>query len=171
MAKRGILSPGTMGILCWRFGDTHMGSIRYEVRYNNQLRLIVRYWEEDSMEWCWIEIYLYIVFTQPHFGGRVPWFTCPECGRRAAKVYLTCPRLACRICLNLVYASQAESELDRVLRKLDKLGEKVVIEIGRPVSKPKRMRWHTFSQYYDEYNRLQDAKLQQFQRALALSIR
>src|ERR1700686_1955317 len=29
-----------------------------------------------------------IVTTQPHYGGRRPWFLCPTCDRRAAKLYL-----------------------------------------------------------------------------------
>ena len=48
-----------------------------------------------------------VVWSWCHFGGGRPWFTCPHCRRRCAKLY--CNRgsySACRVCYELRYAIQ-----------------------------------------------------------------
>jgi hypothetical protein len=53
-----------------------------------------------------------ITWTESHFGGRRPWFTCSAhvngryCGRRVAMLYLAGEFFACRKCYGLAYASQ-----------------------------------------------------------------
>ncbi|XFB08130.1 hypothetical protein AAGT13_09390, partial [Azotobacter salinestris] len=46
-----------------------------------------------------------VTWTPCHLGGERPWFLCPYCGRRVAKLYLQSV-FACRHCLRLNYASQ-----------------------------------------------------------------
>jgi hypothetical protein len=104
-------------------------------------------------------------FSQPHFGGRVPWFLWPACGRRVTKIYLACQTLACRVCFNLVYESQAEGQLEQLLSYFEKLGENVLIDRHR-VSKPKWMRWQTFYRYQEQFDNLQDAKVMALRRAI-----
>lgn len=56
--------------------------------------------------------------TQQGHGGLRRWFSCPDCGRRCAVVYLRGGILACRKCHGLVYASQRESHGSRKLWKV-----------------------------------------------------
>ena len=59
-----------------------------------------------------------VSWTQCHLGGEQPWFHCPGCSRRIAKLYWGSERLRyrCRQCLgNLLYASQTKSAAGRRL--------------------------------------------------------
>lgn len=53
------------------------------------------------------------------FGWRY-WFICPYCQTRKSALYYTNKDIACRECFNLYYASQSESQLDGLRRKLIK---------------------------------------------------
>lgn len=57
-----------------------------------------------------------------HFGGRRPWFVCPnpECRRRVAMLYGN-GVFACRRCHDLAYECQKESGEDRALRRSNKI--------------------------------------------------
>lgn len=56
-----------------------------------------------------------IVSTPGNLGGRLRWFVCPGCGRRAGKLYL--PKgeaiFLCRLCHRLEYRQQALREFRR----------------------------------------------------------
>jgi len=83
-------------------------------------------------------------YTDCKLGGKRRWFLCPNCNRRCAILY----PLKCRICLNLHYASEHESPMDRMYRAAFKTRAK----LGQPTGglgpsfppKPKLMRWHTY---------------------------
>jgi hypothetical protein len=57
-----------------------------------------------------------MVSTPGNFGGRLRWFVCPGCGRRAGKLYL--PKgetiFLCRLCHRLEYRQQALREFRNV---------------------------------------------------------
>ena len=53
------------------------------------------------------------------YGGERPWFACPGCARRCAVLYLENP-LRCRLCLQVRYPCQTETELVRYQRHLRK---------------------------------------------------
>lgn len=57
-----------------------------------------------------------------HFGGRRPWFICPnpECRRRVAMLYGN-GVFACRRCHDLAYDCQREAADDRALRRTNKI--------------------------------------------------
>jgi hypothetical protein len=61
-----------------------------------------------------------ISWTPCNYGGKRPWFKCPGCGRRAAKLYLVSRYFLCRHCNNLAYSSQRESKQMRELSQLMK---------------------------------------------------
>lgn len=88
--------------------------------------------------------------TQCHFGGYRLWFICPRCGRRCGILY---PEV-CRLCRGLRYASEGESEVDRLLRKALKIRTKLGQTSGGTLAyfpmKPKRMRWHTYMRLREE---------------------
>ena len=89
-----------------------------------------------------------ITRTPCHLGGSRPWFLCPECDKRAAILYLAHNRPCCRACLNLVYRSSRESELERLRRALSKARTKIEwapYAMGEIGVKPKNMHWRTYA--------------------------
>ncbi|HWI81386.1 hypothetical protein [Ramlibacter sp.] len=63
--------------------------------------------------------------TEPHFGGRRRWFACLACSCRRTTLYVVGDALACRVCLGLRYASQHETERDRLFRRAHKLRDRL----------------------------------------------
>lgn len=81
------------------------------------------------------------------FGGFRPWFLCPDCGRRAAVLYLLHEQPKCVRCRRLAYPSQSLDEFDRSWRRTRKLEARIgcnnfMTEV--PI-KPKWMHWETFA--------------------------
>ena len=67
------------------------------------------------------EAVLWLVLTEPHFGGKRWWFVCPPCGRRCGILYFregANPPWGCRRCLRLRYACQGEGRSYRLVRRL-----------------------------------------------------
>ena len=68
-----------------------------------------------------------MTWTNCHFGGRRPWFTCSAhtngryCGRRVAVLYLAGELFACRRCCALAYASQQKDPLVRNVSRSQKI--------------------------------------------------
>jgi hypothetical protein len=108
-----------------------------------------------------------IVQTKCGFGGMRPWFRCPGCGRRAAKLYLgDCAPFLCRLCRRLAYASQSASPANRAIRKARKLR----VRLGGSANlldplpgRPRRMHRRT-------YGRLQAAALAAEERMIGLEL-
>lgn len=101
--------------------------------------------------------------TEQPLGGERRWFTCDECGRRAAVLYGF--PLACRTCQGLAYPSQRETERDRGLRRARKARERVggTGNLVEPFpTRPKGMHQAT-------YDRLWAASIQAERRAVELT--
>jgi hypothetical protein len=89
------------------------------------------------------------------WGGRRPWFLCPQdgCGRRVAILYGGTV-FACRHCHKLVYVSQRQTNGDQLLRRTDKFQRRLGWDVGilsRPGGKPKGMHWRTFKRLEAEH--------------------
>lgn len=108
--------------------------------------------------------------TQAGYGTRY-WYLCPYCLKRRADLYLGSKDLACRKCWKLHYASQSESNLDRLRRKV-RVGRFAIWGYSPDVSnltkhvysfdKPKGMRWEKFREKVAEQARLEDYYWQAF---------
>ena len=87
-----------------------------------------------------------IEWTTCHFGGRRPWFLCPGCRRRAAKLHLVGGTYACRQCHGLVYRSQYSDELDRAIARAQRIRRQLrgSINLTVPISRPNGMHRTTF---------------------------
>jgi hypothetical protein len=114
-----------------------MGLVRlfYSIRQDGE--------EEESLDYP-----VMLQTTSCHYGGVRYWFTCPAvgCGRRVAILYGG-KIFACRNCYQLAYQSQRETENDRLIRKADKIREKLNWGYGILNGngwKPKGMHWKTF---------------------------
>jgi hypothetical protein len=96
-----------LSITRYRSGEDDAGLF---VRWDAIGHATVRY-EESG------EVQIPLVTTRPHYGGVRYWFLAPCCGRRSRVLYLTpydgfCS-VQCRVCLDLHYASQQQSVIER----------------------------------------------------------
>jgi hypothetical protein len=106
-----------------------------------------------AAEWKPIEQRVPITWTNCHFGGQRPWFTCCArangryCGRRVAVLYAAGALFACRRCYNLAYESQQSSpalrSLSRSLKIRVRLGGSPDLSGPFP-EKPRGMHWRTY---------------------------
>lgn len=113
---------------------------------------------------------LSLATTQAGYGVRY-WYLCPHCYKRRAELYLGSNNLACRECWKLHYASQSESNIDRLRRKV-RAGRFAIWGYSPDISnltkhvysfdKPKGMRWEKFREKVAEQARLEDFYWQVF---------
>ena len=85
------------------------------------------------------------------FGGTRPWFCCPRCDSRRLLLYADSDGLfGCRRCLKLVFSSQDEGKMHRLLRRQERLHSK----LGSPyrMGRLKGMHWATFRRICEDLN-------------------
>ena len=106
-----------------------------------------------SAEWKRTEQRVPMTWTNCHFGGRRPWFTCCArvngryCGRRVAVLYAAGELFACRSCYNLAYESQQGSPVQRSLSQSLKIRVRLggsPDPLGPFPEKPCGMHWRTY---------------------------
>ena len=75
-----------------------------------------------------------LAWTACPFGGQRAWLVCSDCRRRCAILYgvNSAGRFSCRRCLDLTYACEAESVVERLARRQLKLAAKCAPDGGRP---------------------------------------
>ena len=148
LAKQGFLEHGAMGTISWSCGDEPSGSITVRC-YHDWLVFsytLTMHGEEPES----IKQRIYIERTPCHFGGSRPWFTCLECDRRVGVLIGAGRLFLCRICHDLPYGSQMESDSDRASRRIRKIQKRLgnsdwenVLDVWFP--KPKGMHWKTYN--------------------------
>jgi hypothetical protein len=85
------------------------------------------------------------------FGGTRPWFRCPLCQRRIAKLYGGDSRhYLCRACHGLAYQSQSETWSGRRYLKANRLRAQLGGKPGAQsvLKRPRGTHWKTFAQLY-----------------------
>lgn len=106
---------------------------------------------------------LAITWTPCHMGGERPWFSCPDCRRRAGNLYLlpATGRFTCRLCARLNYASQQQSRVETLIERAHKLRARLGCTGGlfRPplseLAKPRYMHWPKFWETLHRLNNLE----------------
>ena len=155
MMRWGVIQPGDQlfGEMTFNFDDDKL-TIRFETRLDDfqesWLRLkyaINDYWTGQTHE---VDDKIFLVSTQPPFGGLRWWFLCPRLNRRVRKLYLPLGgrHFRSKQAYGLVYPSQRETAYHRAMRRAQKLWRRLG---GDPAdsdypAKPKRMRWATYNQ-------------------------
>ncbi|UVE16816.1 hypothetical protein NVV93_14600 [Pseudomonas sp. LS44] len=115
-----------------------------------------------------------ITWTPCHLGGERPWFLCPSCGRRVAKLYGG-SEFACRHCWRLNYASQQANKRDRASDQSFKLRDALGCDEGflftpaEFIPKPKGMHWRTFERKIEQLKQV-DARALEDAAAMLASI-
>lgn len=136
--QRGYLIKGkqTSCVWSWSNGNAlslycNMFSVTIDYTFNHYGGAKTKVKQEVRLEW-----------TPCNHSNSRPWFRCPKCGRRCAKLRGVV-KFYCSKCHNLAYSSQSESQAYRLLRKRDKL----LTRLGNDYYQhPKGMRHITYQQ-------------------------
>jgi len=148
MKRKGWLNNGCAGTQTWSCRGEETGSISYRVS-TDTITLIYKHREHDG-EWEQVDVSINLEYTYCNYGGTRVWMRCPCCMRRCAKVYIAGKNPACRKCYNLAYYSEAETQLDRAMRRARKVQEKLGYKGGNLdewIFKPKGMHQKTYERH------------------------
>ncbi len=163
MKRRGWLEPNRYIGLTWSRNGEITGSINVRT-YHNRVVLSYKHRPSGSRgEWTDEEYPVYLDWTPCNLGGERAWFRCPArgCGRRVALLYGG-DIFACRHCHQLAYPSQREATEDRIVRRADRIRERLGWEPGilNPNGyKPKGMHWYTYLRLVREHDAIVDRVL------------
>ena len=96
--------------------------------------------------------------TPCHYGGTRPWFDCPGCSQRRAKLYFCDSCFRCRKCHGLGYRSQLEASAERprlIAQRIRRsLGASRNLFVPFP-AKPPKMHWRTYYRIRDKGERFE----------------
>lgn len=157
--RDGALVPGWQGNWNWWRGTEHRASIGLAVESRELVRLRYQVKTQDQTEAK--DYPVRVEWTPCHLGGHRPWFRCPCCARRVAKLYGGAV-FACRACHRLNYSSQQTNKRDLACARSWKLRRALGCEVGFMsmhaafIRKPKGMHWLTFNRKIDELKRVED---------------
>lgn len=155
--RAGALAAGRICSCEWKRSGSVVAAIGIEAESLTRLRLRYQFTRQGQTEAK--DYAVPITWTPCHLGGERPWFLCPCCGQRVAKLYSS-TLFACRHCLNLNYASQQANKLDRAadkswrLRRALGCNEGFLFTSAECIAKPKGMHWRTFDRRLDQLKRV-----------------
>ncbi len=95
-------------------------------------------------------MFIRIVDTRPHLGGRRFWFLCPrsDCGRRCRILYrernTNARAFACRLCYRLGYQTQRMGKMDRFDARAEKHASRLIQTTEGELLRPRWMHRRTF---------------------------
>lgn len=138
--RKDWLRPGLSFTLSWSWGGEPTASIGV---FTNPDSIRLMYGTKDGEH---VDELVDLDRTPCNYGGTRTWFLCPRCGRRVGVLFAG-RRFWCRHCHGIAYAVENEDKLSRVLRRSNKLRERVQARAGTayPVLfKPKGMHQRTF---------------------------
>ena len=121
--RSNLLIANTTFQCVWRTNDGKTASLKVPVVSEEKVRLVYRV-RMPGKAWEQLDKPVSIVWNGCRYGGRRPWFLCPECPRRVAVLYLggTSPlSFSCRQCAGLKYDSQRNGTRLRLMRKAQKI--------------------------------------------------
>ena len=149
--REGCLRAGWVGGWQWTRDGEKVASINLRAEAD-RLHLTYRV-RVGGGEWEDVAETVRIVRVACRFGGARPYFICPgvvngiACGRRVAKLHGPGRYFLCRHCYRLAHASQSEDEMDRTLRRANKIRQRLGGDPGMAAPfppKPKGMWRRTY---------------------------
>ncbi|EHJ46933.1 hypothetical protein DFW101_0918 [Solidesulfovibrio carbinoliphilus subsp. oakridgensis] len=141
--RKNCLRPGLFLSWEWFWGDKPTGCISIATS-KDSIRLIYTSGKGDNRKK--MDYVVGLDRTSCHYGGTRIWFLCPRCGQRVAVLYGG-QRFLCRHCNDVAYSVENEDATSRLLRRSNKLREKIGVKAGTAtpiLCKPKGMHQVTF---------------------------
>jgi hypothetical protein len=167
LAREGNLQPGRRLNLIWRWdwepwwAGQSASLLLDELADDRVMISCARDGKPTSehVEICW---------TVPNFGGRRPWWRCPDCDRRCAILYSGDDHFTCRTCAGLTYTMSQLSRPSRPVRQSVKARRRLGWEYGQPLpEKSPGMHWATWERLLDDYGVTAKAAQEAFAPVLA----
>lgn len=160
------LTPGQSFDWSWWRREEKVANIGIEIedRYTMRLRYRSQRYGCDPVQHDYPVV---IDWTACHLGGKRPWFRCPSCHRRVAKLYGAAMFL-CRHCLRLNYPSQQSSKRDRPIDRAWQLRHRLGCGAGpfdypaKYIARPKGMHRRTFSKRIEQLTAIEEQALDIF---------
>jgi hypothetical protein len=149
--RDGLLRPMLRYVVTWRNREGKETASLGVTTLHDGVELSYRY-NGDPQRYR-----ILVTWTPCPYGGRRPWFLCPNmaCRRRVAKLYLRGGHFRCRACHRLAYASQRESRCYQAMNRAHKIQQRLG---GCPgfaypfPPKPKGMHWRTYDRWQLRFN-------------------
>ena len=144
--REGCLRAGWAGSWQWTRDGEQVASINLRAEHD-RLHLTYRV-RIGGGDWEDVAETVRIVRVACRFGGARPYFICPgvvngvPCGRRVAKLHGPGRYFLCRHCYRLAHASQSEGELDRALRRANKIRQRLGGDPGMAAPFPPQAEGH-----------------------------
>ena len=159
MLRERLAVPGSMrsGNLNWTRGGDPSGSISYtaDMIDCDNATLILNYSRGEGDKREQVQQRVRLTYTEPRYGGRRWWMTCPFRWHRAAKLYLPPggDRFASRNAWRLGYQSQRLAHRDRAFEAMFRLQKKLGGTAGFDcrLRRPKGMWRRTFDRHWQRY--------------------
>lgn len=154
LVKHGVIREGTIKHGSWQWMDTVTKEVKSSIGYESNTVCDSPYirlhysWTESKESF---DYKIRLSKTPVNFGGFRYWFHCPETNKRVGKLFLipSDGRFISRHVYKIYYASQMESDLDRMISKRHKIESK----LSDPYYiKPKGMHQKTFDRLIEEYD-------------------
>ena len=154
LKKRDCLKPGYTFTWRWTWTSGDSSSINITTR-ENALELNYRV-RNPGKDWQNRNQHIALTYTECNYGGTRPWFICPQCSRRVGVLYSR-GLFLCRHCSRVAYTSKSENLPDRMLRKANKMRDRLGADYGlhKPMRRPKGMRWNTFWRLHEKIEMLE----------------
>ena len=145
LARAGVIRPGADGLLSfpdgsqvgfyvWQYDTAHYDDATHAfpggIRLTGEGGL-----HEIGLAWSGC-----------NYGGQRPWFLCPSCNGRVAKLFEYGQGFRCRKCIDYRYRSQSRGKVWRLLDKANQLRSRLEPDETRPKGMHKR----TYGQLLDE---------------------
>jgi hypothetical protein len=132
--RDGLLREGGFG---WHWKDADTGELKSSIGVSVQpFRVVLSYTSGQRT----FDTPIRITHTACNYGGSRPWFNCPGCHRRCAKLFLRWGLFQCRVCSQIAYRSQCEDTIGRLWLAQSKVEAK----LGPHGQRPKHMKQATF---------------------------
>jgi len=138
-----LLNPNRTGTLSWDIGGEPSGNINYTM-YENTMILNFKWQRYGGEDWQSVKQSIWFDHTRCNYGGERKWFLCSRCEARVAVLYGADVLFLCRHCYQLPYASQGEDYFERLVRKANKISNRLDMDDDEVYTKPKHMHWKTF---------------------------
>lgn len=143
--KHKALATGAIFSIIW--GDTENSVNTAAVTVKEGYLEVLHQYKSDTRLGACVDSTIYLTHTRCNYGSRRPWFLCPSCDGRVAKLYSLESGFLCRKCSDMPYESQSESRRDRSLRKARKIRARLGVDASLFVPvilPPKGVNWKTF---------------------------
>lgn len=129
--REGLFALGRAGSWQWRDADT--GETVAAIGYQGQGDAVVLKYNMNDKP---MHQHIWLNRTRCNYGGARTWFSCPNCQRQVAKLYLRAGAgFICRHCGRISYGSQSDDAMGRAWRRQYKAEAK----LGEHWQRPKGM--------------------------------